>query len=92
MNYMNSGIEQDVRHSFLAMGVFFKKIGARGSHLGSPQQHEEGEEVLRVSIRGVGGFGLTGVDAGVAVGAVVEGLGEVEVGVDLIVVAGGGGG
>ena len=41
---------------------------------------------------GVGGFALTGVDADVVVGTVVEGFGEVEVGVDLIVVEGGSGG
>ena len=41
---MNSGIEQDVRQSFLAMGTVLKKIGARGSPLGSTLQQEEDEE------------------------------------------------
>ena len=44
LHYMNSDIEQDVRHSFLAMGTVLKKIGARGSPLGSPLQQEEDEE------------------------------------------------
>ncbi len=44
LHYMNSGIEQDVRQSFLAMGTVLKKIGARGSPLGSTLQQEEDEE------------------------------------------------
>ena len=44
LHYMNSGIDQDVRHSFLVMGIILKKIGARGSPFGSPQSHGEDEE------------------------------------------------
>ena len=46
LNYMNSGIDQDVRHSFLVMGIILKKIGARGSPPCSPERHgeDEGEE------------------------------------------------
>ena len=42
------------------------------------------------SAGGVGGFAFTGVDIGAVVGTVVEGFGEVDVGVELIVVEGGG--
>ena len=44
LHYMNSGIDQDVRHSFPVMGIILKKIGARGSPFCSPERHGEDEE------------------------------------------------
>ena len=40
------------------------------------------------SVGGIGGFAFTGVLVGAVVGTVVEGFGEMEVGVELIVVGG----
>ena len=41
--FMNSGDENQVRQSFMAMGIILQKIGARTMPLGSPES-EEGEE------------------------------------------------
>ena len=41
--FMNSGDENQVRQSFMAMGIILQKIGARAMPLGSPES-EEGEE------------------------------------------------
>ena len=41
--FMNSGDENQVRQSFMSMGIILQKIGARTMPLGSPES-EEGEE------------------------------------------------
>ena len=42
--FMNSGDEDQVRQSFMAMGIILQKIGARTMLLGSPESEESEEE------------------------------------------------
>ena len=44
--FMNSGDEDTVRQSFLAMGIILQKIGARNLPLGSPDQEEQEDEAM----------------------------------------------
>ena len=44
--FMNSGDEELVRQSFLAMGIIPQKIGARTLPLGSPDQEEHEDETM----------------------------------------------
>ena len=42
--FMNSGDENQVRQSFMSMGIILQKIGARTMPLGSPESEEEDRE------------------------------------------------